>query len=112
MWNATHYREDAYWHAHSIYRPFLLRYQPAFPYSWPEGSQHCGRFPMNIFSFKKAEIASRVQHLGWSSAADREAKFKRYQALDPGAIYGIKEQYDSILDRSPNLVKWEAGATE
>jgi glycosyltransferase involved in cell wall biosynthesis len=112
MWNATHYREDEYWNAHSIYRPFLLRYQPAFHYLWNESNQHCGRFPMNIFSFKKSEIDSRIKHFGWATEKDREAKFKRYQDLDPDAVYGIKEQYDSILDTSPNLVKWEGGAAE
>jgi glycosyltransferase involved in cell wall biosynthesis len=107
MWNETHYREEQYWNAHSIYRPFLLRYQPAFPYRWQEGLQHCGRFPVNIFSLKKADITLRIQHLGWMTAADRAAKYQRYQALDPDAIYGIKEQYDSILDITPNLIKWE-----
>ncbi|MDR3295912.1 MAG: glycosyltransferase [Clostridiales Family XIII bacterium] len=112
MWNATHYREDEHWNAHRSYRPFLLRYQPAFRYLWNESSQHCGRFPMNLFSFRKSDAAARVQHLGWATEEDREAKFKRYQALDPDAVYGSKAQYDSILDASPNLVKWEAGAAE
>jgi glycosyltransferase involved in cell wall biosynthesis len=112
MWNATHYREDEYWNAHTTYRPFLMRYQPAFHYVWNDSNQHCGRFPLNIFSLKKAEKESRIQHFGWAREEDREAKFKRYQDLDPNAIYGIKEQYDSILAASPNLVKWEAGAAE
>lgn len=106
MWNATHYREDEYWNAHNTYRPFLMRYQPAFHYEWNESNQHCGRFPMNIFSFKKRELEARIQHFGWATKEDREAKLKRYQKLDPDAIYGIKEQYDSILDASVNLVKW------
>lgn len=109
MWNATHYREDKYWNAHSIYRPFLMRYQPSFGYLWNDKSQHCGRFPMNIFSFEKCEIQSRIKHLGWATKEDREAKYKRYQELDPDAIYGIKEQYASILDDEPNLIKWEDG---
>lgn len=107
MWNKTHYREDEYWNAHSIYRPFLIRYQPQFNYLWNDSPQHCGRFPMNIFAFKAVEIACRVQHLGWSTTSDRVAKFNRYQALDPDAIYGIKEQYNSILDSSPRLIRWK-----
>ena len=63
---------------------------------------------MNIFSFKKCEIDSRIQHFGWATEEDREAKYKRYQDLDPDTIYGVKEQYDSILDTAPNLVQWEA----
>lgn len=107
MWDRTHYREDKYWNAHSLYRPFLIRYQPQFHYLWKESSQHCGRFPNNIFTFKNALLKSRIQHLGWSSREDREAKYKRYQELDPDGIYGIKEQYDSILDAPVNLIEWE-----
>ncbi|WP_347561857.1 glycosyltransferase [Clostridium sp. E02] len=107
MWNKTHYREDEYWNAHSIYRPFLMRYQPDFKYIWNETAQHCGRFPINTFSFPNATLEFRVKHLGWATTADREEKYKRYQLLDPGAIFGNKEQYDSILDINPNLVKWD-----
>lgn len=109
MWNETHYREDKYWNAHSIYRPFLMRYQPDFNYTWNETPQHCGRFPMNTFSFPKATSEFRVKHLGWATQEDRIEKFKRYAILDPNAIYGIKEQYDSIIDTNPNLIKWEVG---
>lgn len=109
MWNKTHYREDEYWNAHRVYRPFLMRYQPEFHYTWNEFPQHCGRFPVNTFSFPKAESAYRIQHLGWTTQKDREEKYKRYQQLDPDAIYGIKAQYDSIMDTNPNLVQWETG---
>ena len=112
MWNATDYREDKYWNAHSIYRPFLMRYQPNFNYTWKETSQHCGRFPINTFFFSKATSEFRVKHLGWATQEDRIEKFKRYALLDPNAIYGIKEQYDSIMDTNPNLIKWEAGETK
>ena len=109
MWNETYYREDKYWNAHSIYRPFLMRYQPNFNYTWNETPQHCGRFPINTFSFPKATSEFRVKHLGWATQEDRIEKYKRYQLLDPDAIYGIKEQYDSIMDTIPNLIKWEVG---
>lgn len=108
MWNKTHYREDEYWNAHSVYKTFLMRYQPGFHYTWNEIPQHCGRFPVNTFSFPKAESKFRVKHFGWASQKDREEKHKRYQRLDPDAIYGIKEQYDSIMDMNPTLVHWEA----
>ncbi len=109
MWNETHYREDRYWSAHSVYRPFLMRYQPDYMYKWNEIPQHCGRFPMNTFSFPSAQSEFRVQHFGWATAHDRTQKSKRYKHLDPDAIYGIREQYDSILDTQPNLIEWEAG---
>jgi len=109
MWDETHYREDEYWHAHSIYRPFLMRYQPDFNYKWNDTPQHCGRFPVNTFIFPRFDSPFRVKHYGWATDEDRARKHNRYQMLDHDAIYGIKEQYDSIMDLSPNLIKWEAG---
>ncbi|MGE5416608.1 MAG: glycosyltransferase [Acidobacteriota bacterium] len=107
MWNETHYREDKHWDAHSFYRPFLMRYQPDFNYKWNETPQHCGRFPMNTFALPKATSEYRVKHLGWAKQEDRAEKPRRYQLLDPNAIYGIKEQYDSIMDADPNLIIWD-----
>lgn len=107
MWNETHYREDKFWNAHSIYRPFLMRYQPNFNYIWNESPQHSGRFPVNLFSFQKLKSEFRIKHFGWATEKDRKEKYKRYQRLDPNAIYGIREQYDSIMDTEPNLIKWE-----
>jgi hypothetical protein len=112
MWDKTHYREDKYWNAHRVYRPFLMRYQRGFHYTWNEISQHCGRFPVNTFLFPKAESEFRVKHLGWARQEDRVEKHIRYQRLDPDAIYGIKEQYDSIMDSNPSLVGWEPGEVE
>jgi glycosyltransferase involved in cell wall biosynthesis len=103
MWNDTHYRDDEYWNAHSVYRPFLIRYQPAFPYKYSEFPQHCGRFPMNIFSHPEARTEFKVKHFGWATEEDRLAKKERYRMLDPDAIYGIKGQYDSIMDKAPTL---------
>lgn len=112
MWDDHHYREDQYWNAHSVYRPFLMRYQPAFHYIWNETPQHCGRFPMNTFSFPRAKSEFRVKHLGWATQEDKEEKYRRYHLLDPDAIYGVREQYDSILDTTPHLVKWEANEAD
>ena len=109
MWDEMHYREDEYWNAHRSYRPFLMRYQPDFNYKWNETSQHCGRFPMNTFSLPSVNSEFRVQHFGWATGKDRAEKNKRYQLLDPDAIYGIREQYDSVMDLRPNLIKWEVG---
>ncbi len=107
MWDETHYREENYWNAHQFYRPFLIRYQPTFRYIWKQTSQHCGRFPINLDALPGTNALCRVQHYGWSRPFERIEKYKRYQALDPDAIYGIKEQYNSILDANPNLIKWE-----
>lgn len=107
MWSETHYREDAYWSAHHTYRPFLIRYKPHFPYLWRETPQHCGRFPSTINYFSYHCHPARVKHFGWAKQEDREAKYERYMRLDPNAQYGWREQYESILDKQPNLVLWE-----
>ncbi|MFJ7936563.1 glycosyltransferase [Sporosarcina sp. NPDC096371] len=107
FWDATHYREDGYWNAHSFYRPFLLRYRKDFTYTWKETPQHCGRFPNNIFQLPNSLSNLRVKHYGWATQETRTEKYKRYMTLDPQGQYGVKEQYDSILDENPNLVQWE-----
>lgn len=106
FWNNTHYREDEYWYAHFFYRPFLVRYRKDFSFVWKETPQHCGRFPENIFQLPNSISSLRVKHYGWSKLEYRLEKYKRYLANDPQAQYGIKEQYESILDKSPNLIKW------
>lgn len=107
FWNNTHYREDGLWNAHLRHIPFLVRYRPEVAYQWKETPQHCGSFPITIYNFKMASSPLRLKHFGWSKEEDRIQKNKRYQELDPDAIWGIKAQYDSILDASPHLIKWE-----
>ncbi|WP_348980772.1 glycosyltransferase [Thermincola potens] len=107
FWDEEHYREDKFWQAHKVYRPFLVRYIPGFVYKWLETPQHCGRFPCNITELKGALSPLRVKHFGWANPQDREKKYKRYLKFDPQGVYGIKEQYESILDPAPNLVRWE-----
>ena len=107
FWNDTHYREDSYWQAHRTYRPFLLRYRPEFEYRWKETPQHCGRFPDNIFELPHELSELRIKHYGWRDPDDRLRKLERYRKLDPEALYGWREQYESILDPEPTLVPWE-----
>ncbi|WP_405153951.1 glycosyltransferase family 2 protein [Paenibacillus sp. FSL K6-0108] len=106
MWSESHYREDQYWQAHTYYRPFLVRYRADWSYEWKETPQHCGRFPLTIQHFAYGCHSPRVKHYGWARAEDRIHKYERYQALDPDARYGWKEQYESILDAEPRLLQW------
>lgn len=106
FWDNNHYREDMYWYAHMVYRPFLLRYQPNFNYTWRETRQHCGRFPNNILELPAKNAEYRLKHLGWARKEDRLSKYDRYMKLDPESKFGWKEQYESILDESPNLLEW------
>ncbi|EIT86400.1 hypothetical protein A374_05531 [Fictibacillus macauensis ZFHKF-1] len=112
MWSATHYREDQYWSAHKIYRPFLVRYKKDIPYEWLTQPLHCGRFPTTIQSFSYQCLPYRMQHLGWSTLKDRCAKYERYKALDSDGKYGSLGQYESILDANPHLLEWEEDAIE
>lgn len=107
MWSDSHYREDPYWRAHYVYRPLIIRYRPNHRYLWKEQPLHCGRFPSNIFELPSFLSHYRVKHLGWSSEKIRLEKYTRYKLLDPAALYGWKEQYESILDAEPNLVPWK-----
>jgi len=106
MWTEDKYREDTYWQAHRCFRPFLVRYKQGFSYVWHEAAQHCGRFPVNIAKLNVAKSTLRVKHLGWVRPEDRLNKYYRYRRLDPDGQYGIKEQYDTILDPKPKLVPW------
>lgn len=107
MWNENSYREDTYWRAHTIFRPFMVRYVPNIDFIWKETPQHCGRFPVNIYQLPGALSQLRLKHLGWMCKDDRLYKYNRYKQLDPDAVYGIPQQYESILDPNPNLIPWE-----
>lgn len=106
MWTPTHYREDKYWCAHQNFRPFMVRYNPDYSYEWNESALHCGRFPVNLHPLKGENHPLRIKHLGWLRPEDRLAKYYRYKKLDPLGRYGILEQYESILDPTPQLVQW------
>lgn len=108
FWDSTHYRDDNYWQAHRYYRPFLIRYKPDMTYTFKQTPQHCGRLPLEISNYPNQVLSDlRLKHYGWVRAEDRLEKYERYKLLDPGARYGWKEQYESILDISPHLVEWK-----
>jgi glycosyltransferase involved in cell wall biosynthesis len=107
MWNDTQYRDDKLWNAHTRYHTVLIRYQPEVTYKWNTKAQHCGRFPVCEGSELITETPYRIQHFGWAREEDRLEKKRRYERLDPDAVYGIKEQYDSIMDSNPNLKEWK-----
>jgi hypothetical protein len=111
FWNETHYRDDKLWSAHQRPWPLLVRYNPDVVYTWQETAQHCGRMPSNVLGdFNAAAADLAVKHMGWSTEAERKRKYARYQELDPGARYGARAQYESILDPAPNLTEWRASS--
>lgn len=107
FWDRHRYREDRWWQAHFFYRPLLVRYVPSFPYRWKETPQHCGRLPCNITELNWTVSPLRVKHFGWANQKDREFKYQRYLKLDPHGEFGIPEQYNSIMDPDPHLIRWE-----
>ena len=107
MWSETEYREDLYWSAHKVYRPFMVRFQPKFRYRFKRTNQHCGRLPKNIRWLINANVDVKIKHFGWSREEDRRAKYDRYMELDKDGKCGNLKQYESILDANPNLKKFE-----
>jgi glycosyltransferase involved in cell wall biosynthesis len=107
FWDAEHYRDDEWWRAHHIYRPFLIRVLPGMPLDWPAAAQHAGRFPQSVMELPMRMSEVRLKHLGWSTARERHRKYERYRRLDPKAVYGVRAQYESILDLEPVLRRWE-----
>jgi len=107
FWDEQHYREDSIWRAHAIYRPFLLRYKKDFPFEFKKTTLHSFRMPVNVFELPHRCSKYRLKHYGWAREEDRIAKYNLYLKLDPNGTYGSLAQYMSILDPTPNLVKWE-----
>ena len=107
MWNKEEYREDKYWNIHTHYMPFLMRYQPKFHYLFKKTNQHCGRLPKNTYIMNQCNSEIRCKHLGWSRIEDRKRKYERYMKLDATGKDGSIEQYNSILDENPHLVRFE-----
>jgi glycosyltransferase involved in cell wall biosynthesis len=107
MWDETHYRSDPLWTGHLRCFPRMLRYKPDFNYILPTSAQHCGSIPMNAYQLPTAVSNIRLRHFGWSNSLDRVKKYARYMRLDPFGKYGNMQQYQSILDKNPNLVLFE-----
>lgn len=102
MWSKTHYRNDKWWTAHYRYWPMIVRYFNDKEYKWSDKSLHCGRFPMNAAK-KMMPSNIPIRHMGWSNDAFRKEKYKRYMSIDGDGKTGILAQYESILDKKPEL---------
>ena len=107
MWKPGYYRDDMYWQAHKHYRPFLIRYQPNFKYKFLKQNHHCGRMPKNVLRLNYINSDIRLKHLGWLDDKDKKEKYERYLKYDKDGKFGNINQYKSILDKKPNLVKFE-----
>lgn len=108
MWDESHYRYDKMWNAHERFWLMCIRYK-FDKYTFNESKLHCGRWPNEIVkqSMEEMHIINDIyiKHMGWSTPEDRQKKYDRYMKLDGEGKFGILEQYKSILDPSPNLIK-------
>ena len=107
MWNKIQYREDLpYWKAHIDYLVWCVKYKKDYKYYWNNMKLHCGSLPINSY-FCAFPSKLQVQHLAYSTPELRQQKVEFYKNLDPQAKWGIKAQYDSILDEKPNLIDFK-----
>ena len=106
FWDSENYREDELWNAHKSHRLFMIRYQENFNYRFRETAQHCGRLPVNAMDLCCSISNLRLKHYGWAKEEDRINKYERYMRLDKGGEFGNLAQYYSILDKNPNLQRW------
>lgn len=107
MWNETHYRSDFYWNAHERHWQMATRKRD-IDYTWRKTNLHCGRLPLEIKEDKICYNESfYIKHMGWSTEKDRLHKYDRYMKIDGNGQFGWLDQYKSILDKHPNLIKLE-----
>lgn len=107
MWNKTQYREDPpYWQAHFHFLIWCVKYRKNYNYYWNNMKLHCGSLPINSY-FSAFPSKLQVQHLAYSTVELRKKKVEFYNNLDPEGQWGIKEQYNSILDENPTLITFK-----
>lgn len=106
FWDKEHYREDKSWLNHKNFHPFLCRYKKEYNYNWSGNSELCCRFPESIMLMPCAYSKIRVKNFSWTKSEDRFKKYQRYLQFNKTTKYNIAEQYESVFDLDPNLVKW------
>ena len=107
MWNDKQYREDPpYWQAHFHFLVWCVKYRKNYDYYWNNMKLHCGSLPINAY-YCAFPSKLQVQHMAYSTPELRQQKVDFYKNLDPNAQWGIKEQYDSILSKNPNLIDFK-----
>lgn len=106
MWDGVHYRDDELWNAHNRDWVMCVKYISERVYIWRNTKLHCGRFPENAVTLC-GNTGLALQHWGWSRPADRQIKYERYMKVDSEGKTGSLDQYRSILDANPNLIKFK-----
>lgn len=103
----TYYRDDHLWCAHNFFSRFIVRYDSSQTYTFPKKDHHSSRYPQEVIGFSGLDVKIPYLHMGWMRKEDRLKKYERYMMYDPEGKWGSLDQYKSILDDNPNLVKLE-----
>ncbi|WP_225446113.1 glycosyltransferase [Paenibacillus rhizovicinus] len=104
----AYYREDELWQLHKRHTMMLVRYLPLYSYVYPDWNHHVPRLPLTCSALPGFQSELRVKHYGWAGGeTERRAKYERYKTIDPDGKWGSLAQYESILDPSPALVRWQ-----
>lgn len=107
MWNKKEYREDSpYWTASKHLWVRCIRYRSNYNYYWSNKKLHCGSLPINSY-YNAYASKLQIQHMAYSTVELRKKKVEFYNNLDPEGQWGIKEQYNSILDENPTLITFK-----
>lgn len=107
MWNKNQYREEnPYWIASKKIWIWCVKYKKNYNYYWRNNKHHGGSVPINSY-FCAYPSKLQIQHWAYSTLELREEKVNFYKRIDPEAQWGIKEQYDSILDENPTLIDFK-----
>lgn len=103
MWNKNQYREEPpLWTASKRLWTRCIKFKKNYTYYWNNLKLHCGSIPINGY-FCTLPTKLQIQHWAYSTPELRQQKVEFYKHYDPNAIYGNKEQYESILDTTPIL---------
>ncbi|MCD6155460.1 MAG: glycosyl transferase, partial [Candidatus Atribacteria bacterium] len=76
---------------------------PLSEYTFVDKPLHMGRFPQEVLKFPVGLGKTKVLHYGYARPEWRKEKYRKYKELNPDAKWGIKMQYESILDPNPTL---------
>ena len=107
IWDEEHYRDDDIWPAGNSYAPRMFRVRNDVNYKFVEQQRHCGSIPSNVLKQPGINSSVRVKHLGWMKSEDRKRKYQERILEDPNSKMFSRKTYESILDISPTLVKWD-----
>lgn len=107
MWNKDEYRDDNLWNTHTRYTPFLIRYHNNYKYRFANAKYNGERVPSNALNLNLCNSEIKLKHYGWMDPNDRKKQYNCYMKSDPDGKLDDVNKYKSILDKKPNLVRFE-----